>query len=372
MAARWDLLLVALAGVHAAAVLTLPGAPLIAIGVWWNSNTIAHNFIHRPFFRRRALNLLFSSAQSMLLGIPQRLWRDRHLAHHGGCAWRLEWSAQLAIEATLVTALWSTLAIVDPGFFLFVYLPGYACGLALCAAQGYLEHAGATTSHYGWLYNTLCFNDGYHVEHHAYPGVHWRALPRRVVAGAPASRWPALLRWIDDVTPAHPKRSSRRVLPAASQLLDALERLVLRLPRLQRFVLGVHRTAIGALLRELPPPARVGIVGGGLFPRTAILLRELVPRADLVVIDTDARHLDTAREMIDGRVTFQHAWFSATEPAEEFDLVVIPLAFQGDRASIYERPPARAVLVHDWIWRRRGRGHVVSFALLKRVNLVRA
>jgi hypothetical protein len=30
------------------------------------------------------------------------------------------------------------------------------------------------------------------------------------------------------------------------------------------------------------------------------------------------------------------------------------------------------VLVHDWIWRRRGRSHIVSLALLKRVNLLRA
>ena len=29
-----------------------------------------------------------------------------------------------------------------------------------------------------------------------------------------------------------------------------------------------------------------------------------------------------------------------------------------------------AVLVHDWIWARRGRGVVVSWLLLKRLNLV--
>ena len=33
--------------------------------------------------------------------------------------------------------------------------------------------------------------------------------------------------------------------------------------------------------------------------------------------------------------------------------------------------PARAVAVHDWIWHRRGEGFVVSFLLLKRLNLVR-
>ena len=38
--------------------------------------------------------------------------------------------------------------------------------------------------------------------------------------------------------------------------------------------------------------------------------------------------------------------------------------------SIYARPPAKAVFVHDWIWRRRGTSRVVSVALLKRLNLV--
>ena len=49
----------------------------------WNANTIAHNFIHRPFFRARALNTAFSCYLSLLLGFPQSLWRARHLAHHG-------------------------------------------------------------------------------------------------------------------------------------------------------------------------------------------------------------------------------------------------------------------------------------------------
>jgi hypothetical protein len=54
----------------------------------------------------------------------------------------------------------------------------------------------------------------------------------------------------------------------------------------------------------------------------------------------------------------------------DFDLLVIPLAFDGDRRALYERPPASAMLVHDWIWRRRGSSAVVSRLLLKRLNLV--
>jgi hypothetical protein len=49
---------------------------------------------------------------------------------------------------------------------------------------------------------------------------------------------------------------------------------------------------------------------------------------------------------------------------------VFPLSFDGARELLYARPPARAVIVHDWIWRRRGTSRIVSPILLKRVNLV--
>jgi len=52
--ARWDALLVALAIVHGGLLWAIPSMALIAIGLWWNANTISHNFIHRPFFRARA------------------------------------------------------------------------------------------------------------------------------------------------------------------------------------------------------------------------------------------------------------------------------------------------------------------------------
>ena len=47
----WDALFVALALLHGLVLVEWPVAAVIAIGVWWNSNTISHNFIHRPFFR---------------------------------------------------------------------------------------------------------------------------------------------------------------------------------------------------------------------------------------------------------------------------------------------------------------------------------
>jgi len=57
--------------------------------------------------------------------------------------------------------------------------------------------------------------------------------------------------------------------------------------------------------------------------------------------------------------------------ATRFDVVVLPLSFEGDRDALYDRPPARIVIIHDWLWRKRGVSGIVSVALLKRLNLVR-
>lgn len=350
---RRDALLVSLAALHARVLTLWPLAPLIALGVWWNSNTIAHNFIHRPFFRSGCMNRLFSAGLSVLLGIPQTLWRDRHLAHHAGVQWKLRLSQQLGVETALVLCLWSILAWAQPRFFLLAYLPGYLAGLVLCAAQGYWEHvAGRPTSHYGRVYNFLCINDGYHAEHHADPTIHWTMLPQRIEPGTATSLWPPLLRWLD-------------VRP-----LEFLERLVLRSRWLQRFVLRSHRRAFRALLAQLGTIRHVAIVGGGLFPRTALILRELLPGAHLTIVDSNLRNLETARAFLDGNVEYCNERYVPGE-RRDCDLMVIPLGLDGNRAAIYRNPSSPAVLVHDWIWRRRGTGIVVSATLLKRLNLVR-
>ena len=351
--ATWDAMPVGLALAHGALLLSWPSIPLVAVGLWWNANTISHHFIHRPFFRTRALNAVFSLYLSLLLGFPHSLWRARHLAHH--CAHeerRARHGLRVApLDLVAVIALWGALLVFAPGFMLAVYLRGFVIGLGLCYLQGHYEHARGTVSHYGSLYNFLMFNDGYHVEHHARPGAYWRDLCRAREGEANASRWPAVLRWLECLN------------------LCALERLVLRVPALQRFVLKRHERALRSLATRLTPVRRVGIVGGGLFPRTALILKQLLPLSRLVLIDMSADNLAVARRFLDGEVEFINKRF---EPAAkcEFDLLIIPLAFDGDRAAIYDRPPASAMLVHDWIWRRRGASVIVSWLLLKRLNLV--
>ena len=174
---NWDALLIALSFAHPLALWLTPSIPLIAVGVWWNSNTISHNFLHLPFFRSGAANRAYSLYLSVLLGIPQTLWRERHLAHHRGQPLRLSGTPDILLETSLVLALWTSMLAVSPHFFWTTYLPGYAVGLVLCYLHGHFEHAGGTTSHYGAAYNVPFFNDGYHVEHHERPVAHWTQLP---------------------------------------------------------------------------------------------------------------------------------------------------------------------------------------------------
>lgn len=359
----WDVVLIGLSFAYAAILLSAPSIPLIAIGLWWTANTIAHNFIHTPFFRSRACNRPYSLFLSALMGVPQSLWRERHLRHHAERHLvaradrrvhhrrRPVWTRDAAVETAVVLAVWAVALAADASLFLTVYVPGYLAGLGLCSLQGHFEHARGTTSHYGWLYNWCFFNDGYHAEHHLRPGEHWTRLPSQPRAAAPNSRWPAVLRWLDALT------------------LESLERRVLRSPRLQRFVLAAHERAFRSLLPKIAPIHRVTIVGGGLYPRSALILRRLLPDAAVAIVDVKPEHLEIASPFLPGSVEREHRLFDAARP-EAADLVVIPLAFMGDRDRIYRHPPANAVLVHDWMWRRRGEGARISWLLLKRLNLV--
>jgi hypothetical protein len=348
---RWDALPVALAALHGALLVAVPSAPVVALGLWWNSNTVAHYFLHRPYFRSRAFNVAFGLYLSVLLGVPQTLWRERHLAHHAGRPWHLRLSGSLCVESALVLALWAALLALAPTFFLRVYVPGYVAGLGLCWLHGHYEHADGTISHHGALYNWLFLNDGYHVEHHVHPGEHWTRLPAHGGLATRLSAWPAVLRWLE--TP----------------WLELLERCVLRSPHLQRFLLDRHERAFAALLPRLGESRRVGIVGGGLWPRTLLVLRRLRPDARLVIIDRSAENVAVARSFLPPGVEVINDFYDPVT-MNDFDVVVIPLSLVGDRRALYRRPPAPALLVHDWVWRRRGEGVVISWLLLKRLNLV--
>jgi hypothetical protein len=340
-------------------IVTRPSALLIALATWWVANTSAHNFIHRPFFAHPAANRAYSLVLTLAMGVPQTIWRDRHLAHHAARRWTLRVTAMSIVETFTVACVWMMLFATAPGFLVTVYAPGLGLGLVLCAIQGHYEHANGVTSHYGRVYNLLCFNDGYHAEHHAFPGVHWRSLPSRL-ASERASRWPPLIRWLE--------------VP----WLDALERVVLHSSLLQRRILRVHRRAFARMLPAAGPVSRVAIVGGGLFPRTALILGDLLPSAKIVLVDASADNLRRAKAWVSKNVALGRriSLECRTYPDDcdlsgrSYDLVVIPLAFRGSREIIY-RHSCTTTIVHDWLWRPRGRTAVVSPLLLKRINLVK-
>jgi hypothetical protein len=352
-----DAVLVWLSFAHLGLLIAAPSIPLIGLGLWWNANTISHNFIHLPFFRSRTLNTMYGLYLTALLSIPQSAWRERHLRHHSGRDSALRWTRMGLFETSVVALLWIVMAATTPAFFATVYLPGYLLGLGLCQMQGYFEHAAGTTSHYGRIYNTIFFNDGYHVEHHSRSCEHWATLPRHIEPGARGSRWPPVLRWLDTIS------------------LESLERVVLRSTHLQRYVVACHERAFRALLPALPEIQRVTIVGGGLFPRSALVLQRLLPAASLTIVDASAKNLDIAATFLDGAVTLCHRTYDVSaerrvhEPGDR-TLVVLPLAFIGDRSRVYREPPAAFVLVHDWIWKRNVEGATISWLLLKRLNLV--
>ncbi|MBK9753709.1 MAG: fatty acid desaturase [Nannocystis sp.] len=366
----------------------------IGLVVWWVSNTAAHIHLHTPVFRARLPNRLFSLALSLLTGVPQTIWRARHLAHHRGEApGPLRLGLQGSLELAAVAHLWLALAVLAPRFLLLVYLPGFLLGLGLCQLQGLGEHPFAArggVSHDGRLYNLLWLNDGLHAEHHRWPGAHWTALPARRLADAPRSPWPPVLRGL------HLALAS-----ALARGLGGLERLALRSPRLQARLVASHARALARLMPELATclpghvpsdlshdpatcpsghvpsdlsrrPVRIAVIGGGLFPRTALALARVWPAARVTIVDADAGHLARARAHLAAaghpEVELVHAIWDPRAP-QTHDLVIVPLALVGDRAAVYSAagPPR---LVHDWLWRRRGPGVVVSWPLLKRLNLV--
>lgn len=362
-------------GVKTAAVV----ASLVGFAIVWGSNTVSHNHLHNPIFARTAYNRAFSVVLSVVLGVPQTVWRARHLWHHAGepkARKPLRPGALGWIEIGLVAATWIALAALAPRFFFLAYAPGYLLGMGLCRLQGRYEHTNGLrgTSHYGALHNALWFNDGYHVEHHARPRAHWTRLPalRASASAGTDSRFPPLLRFFEDV--------GTGINLAQAHVLGALERLVLRSRLLQRLVVDWHAGALRALLPALAgrPLDRIVIVGGGLFPRTALALGELLPESRLVIVDASAESIQRARDYLAARaqelgVAFVQAEFHAHAglAIDDIDLLVVPLAFVGDRGALYDLALPAPALVHDWIWRPRGASSaVISLALLKRLNLV--
>ena len=351
---------------------------LLGVAMCWSSNTVSHIHLHRPLFQSPAANRWFSLYLSLLLTVPQRWWKVRHLAHHGivddRAQSRKRWlpDGEIVLEAVLVVSMLTVVATVTPALFATVVLPALTVGYGLCAIQGHEEHARAAAGvdHHGRLYNRLWFNDGYHAAHHRRPGAHWTELTNDVRSTDVTSGWPPVLRVVEAI----PVLLNRMV----ALVLDGLERLSMHARFARRFQLRRHTRAFSFLLA---PDARaairsVTVVGGGLFPRTVLVLAPLLPEAIFTVVDRQAAHIEAARGVLTeagllGRVTFVCGTYTS-DRAAPCDLLVVPLAFLGDKGRLYADPPAPLVATHDWLWHRRGEASaIVSVLLAKRINLSR-
>ncbi|NUN12754.1 MAG: fatty acid desaturase [Myxococcales bacterium] len=353
--------------------------PVVAFGTWWGANTVSHIHLHLPIFGSRKLNQLFFWWLTLSLAIPQTLWKRRHFWHHAGepAHKRPGWDRDSLVEASVIVGLWAILAWFSPTVFFVAYLPGYLVALGLCQLQGYHEHnaLGITypdgISTYNKLHNWLWFNDGYHAEHHRWPTEHWTQLPRRrhEMEEHRTSRFSPMLRFLE--------RMQGPVWPA--RILSWLEKVALEIKPVQSFLVRRHTEAFARVVRTIEgfDPQGILIVGGGLFPRSVLVVSALWPQAHIQVLDQDADHIVRAKQYLTERgmdlthVVFRQDTFEPELPTAA-DLVILPLAYVGERKPLYvPRNDGAVTLIHDWWHTRRGDVSTpITIWVWKRLTLV--
>jgi fatty acid desaturase len=207
--------------------------PICLFLFWYNALIATHNFVHTPWFTWRWLNRLYAVVNSSNLLTPIIHYRYLHFNHHryendrqdefghtqdgsstfangkhgrsepvlsycGLAIFRDDLSetfkqvrqhqemGQLYLELACCLLTVICYLIVSWQFFVMCLLPVFYLGWFWTYLSNYYEHYGAfpdnkyanSTSHYGFIYNKLFCNEGYHQEHHLRPQIHWRLRPQ--------------------------------------------------------------------------------------------------------------------------------------------------------------------------------------------------
>jgi len=212
---------------------------LIALGllysyaIAWNIESVSHNFTHNPYFKSLILNRAFALVESLAIGFSQQFYRTVHIRHHignsdlpdengnvrdwfsiyrygkngkaeniwtyalfgffrgdpklvfkemgrGGREADVRWSK---FEHAAYFS-WFLLGFILNWKFMLYFLPFYYLGHVISMMVGYYEHYQANpnlpiawgVSTYGFWYNLLWMNNGYHAEHHYRPKLHWTQM----------------------------------------------------------------------------------------------------------------------------------------------------------------------------------------------------
>lgn len=211
----------------------IAGGLAYAFSIGWNLDSVAHNFIHNPFFVSSRLNAAMRYLLTFVNGVPQTMYAYVHMRHHAGNGdrpgpdgetvdpisiyrfgagdrpeamipyvvmqfWRdddpfavaRQIGAKRPAEARQALGeFWAMAALYgvalavhwDCVVFLAVF---YYLGQCMTALTAYYEHLGGNSdqkwawgiSTYAPVYNWMFLNNGFHAEHHYRPKAHWTTM----------------------------------------------------------------------------------------------------------------------------------------------------------------------------------------------------
>lgn len=232
--------------------LRLGCAGLYAFAIGWSQDSVAHNFIHNPFFVSRTLNRLTAYALTLTNGAPQTMYAYVHMRHHAGNSDRPDATGQTVDPISLyrhgadglaepmlsyvllgfwrddgpftvaraiaakrpaearqaLREFWLLVAVYGAALaarwdFVLTLAPFYYLGQSFSFLIAYYEHLGADpdepaatgVSTYQPVYNLVFLNNGHHGEHHYRPKQHWtRMASLRSEMTAQGRRWPVIKR----------------------------------------------------------------------------------------------------------------------------------------------------------------------------------